>query len=130
MPLLHIQADPTDWDSSIIRAVGLTRNGRKLAYIPEIQANALPEPYLTIWHAAVTEFQSLGQGAWDCANTQVHKTCKQDDTIVLICNITANYPDGTIDRMQIELPSPEMIAFFDYFTDEINWPNPAAETQV
>lgn len=128
MPLLHIQADPKDWDLSIIRAVGLTRNGRKLAYIPEIQANALPEPYLTIWHAAVAEFQSLGQGTWDCADTHVRKTVK-DGTIVLICDITANYPDGTIDGLTLTLPSPEMIAFFDYFTDESSWPNPQAAQQ-
>lgn len=148
MKLIQIQATPLDWDLSILRAVGVDRNGRKLSpIITALTAKALPEPHLSVWRAAVEQFRALGNGEWDAATVKVYKETvpyhaprpawmEQDEVPsdvqpepTLICDITANYPDGTIDCMTLNLTAPEMIAFFDYFTDEVNWPNPQSTMQ-
>lgn len=148
MKLIQIQANPNYWDLSILRAVGVERNGRKLSpAITALMAKKLPEPQLSVWRAAVEEFRTLGNGEWNAANVKVYKETvpyhaprpawvEQDEAPseplpppTLICDITANYPDGTTDGLTLKLTAPEMIAFFDYFTDEASWPNPQAATQ-
>lgn len=148
MKIIQIQANPQDWDLSILRALGVERNGRKLSpVITAMIAKNLPEPQISVWHAAVEQFRTLGNGEWDAATVKVYKETapyhvprpawmEQDEAPsdtpqepTLNCDITANYPDGTIDSMTLTLTAPEMIAFFDYFTDESTWPNPQTVTQ-
>lgn len=129
MKLIQIHANPQDWDLSILRAVGVDRNGRKLSpIITALTAKALPEPHLSVWRAAVEQFRALGNGEWNAASVKVYKVTQNDETY-LICDIYAYFPDGTTDSLSLNLPSPEMIAFFNYFTDESSWPNPQSTMQ-
>lgn len=73
MKLTQIHANPQDWDLSILRAVGVERNGRKLSpIITALTAKALPEPHLSVWRAAVEQFRALGRGEWDESHMTVH----------------------------------------------------------
>lgn len=129
MKLIKIQANPADWDLSTLRAESVERNGRMLSpVITEMIAEKLPGPHLSVWRAAVAEFRALGKGEWNAASVKVYKVTQNDETY-LICDIYAYFPDGTTDSLSLNLPSPEMIAFFNYFTDESSWPNPQSTMQ-
>lgn len=153
MKEIQVQANPEDWDLSILRAVGVERNGRMLSpYLTTMTAVRLPEPHLTIWRAAVAEFRAIGGGEWDAATVVVTKGLTHNPDAprpdwmeqgrapsdplpapepCLHCRITTHYAaDNTMGGMTLNLTAPEMIAFFDYFTDEVNWPNPQSAQQA
>lgn len=149
MKKIKIQANPKDWDLSILRAEGVERNCRMLSpVITAMIAAKLPEPHLSVWRSAVEEFRTLGNGEWNAGSVIVTRDVTHRPVLIpdwieseviaieqpeskpcLVCDITANYPDGTRDMMTVTLTAPEMLSFFDYFTDSSNWPNPQADVQ-
>lgn len=53
----------TYWDDSIITAVGMQRNGRSACPKATV-AKDLPEPWLSVWHAIITELSKLDTNGW------------------------------------------------------------------
>lgn len=53
----------TNWDDSVITAVGMQRNGRN-AFPKSTVAKDLPEPWITIWHAIIKELSKLDPNGW------------------------------------------------------------------
>lgn len=132
-PQLQITCNPSDWDASVITAVGVPYEQRILQ--PRtIAAHDLPSDLFAIWHQAVQYFRTLDPtpDGW----TAMHITAEKEEIILqlpdeeiaaqhmqLRCSIDRIWAaDGTTAPPITQcLDTAEMLAFFDTLTAPAFW---------
>lgn len=130
MKTIQIACTPENWDNSTITAVGMTRNGR--AALPKSTvAKDLPEPWLTIWHAIVSELEKLDPNGWAATFILVDKQVRTEypepnedeaepePTVVEYIHLTINrrWDDNTTaEPVALDIEDENAVALFDWMT--------------
>lgn len=123
MKTLQIACVPADWDTSTITAVGLRRNGRQALPV-STTARELPEPWLTVWHGLVDTLRGVAPGEWAATFIEAQLVTMPADATgteplpAISLTIHRRWDDDTTAApLQLQLDSPEAVAFFDHLTN-------------
>lgn len=132
MKTIQIACTPENWDKSTITATGMTRNGR--AALPKSTvAKDLPEPWLTIWHAIVSELEKLDPNGWAATFILVDKQVRTEypepnedeaepePTVVEYIHLTINrrWDDNTTaEPVALDIEDENAVALFDWLTED------------
>lgn len=120
----------TNWDDSVITAVGMQRNGRS-ACPKSAVAKDLPEPWLPVWHAIIQELSKLDPNGWAATFIMGEKlqemvqpepageTQDPEPVVREYINLTIHrmWDDNTTaEPIILPIEQPEAVAFFDWLT--------------
>lgn len=137
MKKIQLEVNP-NWDESYMTVTGIILEDGWLLppSTTRMKVKDMDSVHLEVWHTAVNQFRTLGNGDWLAARVTVTKMegCtaqwpgEVDSTPIevtspdkLVCEVTARKPDGSVKHLQILLDNEAMIAFFDYFTSTEAW---------
>lgn len=141
-PQLQITCCPSDWDSSILTAAGITLDDGRTLLPRDITASDLPPDLLAVWHGAVDAISTLDPGGWAATliiarrgSTTTYAPPAEEgmepEQIVtphLTLTIHRRWDDGTTAPPIVQTyPDPYMLAFFDHLTSPSFW-LPSANT--
>lgn len=145
MKKIQLNVNP-EWDESYMTVSGVTLDdGWSLpSHVTHMPVKSMDAAHLAVWHAAVEQFRTIGNGDWIAARVMVTKiegrterwTRDPDQPPVdvthptkLVCDVEARREDRSVKRIQILLEDVAMIEFFDYYTSSAAWTTPQPTMQ-
>ena len=123
MRRLQIAVRATDWDASVLYAVGAELNGRMV--VPRgVVAGELPEPWLTVWHGLVEQLRGVAPGEWAATFITAELTALPlpvdavPDAVPQVgvaLVVHRRWDDGTTaEPVEMVLPGDAAVGFFDF----------------
>ena len=135
-PQLQITCNPSDWDSSVITAAGITLPDGRTLLPRDIVARDLPPDLLAVWHGPVESISTIDPGGWAATliiarrgSTTTYAPPAEEgmepEQIVtphLTLTIDRCWDDGTTAAPIVQTyPDPYMLHFFDALTSPLFW---------